>query len=98
VHLSKVLADLKSIRGPKLLHVLTTKGKGYAPAENDPSTWHAPGKFDLATGERVKSATKQPPKFQDVFGETLLELARKNSLIVGITPAMPSGSSLSIMM
>ena len=98
VHLSQVLADLKSIRGPKLLHVLTTKGKGYAPAEKDPSTWHAPGKFDLETGARQTSTEVEPPKFQDVFGETLLELARMNSSIVGITPAMPSGSSLSIMM
>ena len=99
VHLTKVLSDLKSIKGPKLLHVLTKKGKGYAPAENDPGPWHAPGVFNPETGERLECAnTPQPPKFQDVFGETLLELAQLNPAIVGITPAMPSGSSLSIMM
>lgn len=99
-HLVKVLADLKKIPGPKLLHVLTVKGKGYAPAEKDQTKWHAPGLFDKVTGEIFKSVPDkpQPPKYQDVFGHTLVELADKNSKIVGITPAMPSGSSMNIMM
>ena len=87
------------MKGPKLLHLHTTKGKGYEPAEKHAEIWHAPGKFDPETGERiVKDTTGQPPKYQDVFGETLLELARQNPRIVGVTPAMPSGCSLNIMM
>jgi 1-deoxy-D-xylulose-5-phosphate synthase len=99
-HLVKVLSDLKDIPGPKLLHCVTTKGKGYALAEKDQTLWHAPGKFDKITGEIHKKvhSSPQPPKYQDVFGHTLLELAQKNEAIVGITPAMPSGSSLNIMM
>ncbi len=98
--LVKILDDLKDIKGPKILHVLTKKGKGFEVAENDQTTWHAPGKFDKETGERivVKSDKKEAPKFQDVFGNTLVELAEKNKKIVGITPAMPSGSSMKIMM
>ena len=99
-HLVKVLADLKNIPGPKILHCVTTKGKGYALAEKDQTLWHAPGKFDKITGEiHKKSFDKpQPPKYQDVFGHTLLEIAKANGKIVGITPAMPSGSSMNIMM
>lgn len=99
-HLVKVLNDLKDIPGPKILHCLTVKGKGYALAEKDQTKWHAPGLFDKITGEIKKSAntTPQPPKYQDVFGNTLLELAEKNEKIMGITPAMPSGCSLNIMM
>ncbi len=98
--LVKILEDLKDIKGPKLLHVLTKKGKGFEFAENDQTTWHAPGKFNKNTGERkiVKSDELESPKFQDVFGHTLVELAKKNKKIVGITPAMPSGSSMKIMM
>jgi len=98
--LVKILDDLKDIKGPKLLHVLTKKGKGFENAENDQTTWHAPGKFDKDTGERFvgKSNKILAPKFQDVFGNTLVELAEKNKKIVGITPAMPSGSSMKIMM
>ena len=94
------LNDLKDIPGPKLLHIITTKGKGYALAEKDQTKWHAPGLFDKVTGEIYKKIydTPQPPKYQDVFGKTLLELAEKNNNIFGITPAMPSGSSLKIMM
>ena len=99
-HLTSVLEDLKNIPGPKLLHCITTKGKGYALAEKDQTKWHAPGKFDKITGEikKVVHATPQPPKYQVVFGETIVELAKKNEKIVGITPAMPSGSSMNIMM
>lgn len=99
-HLTEVLNDLKSIPGPKILHCLTVKGKGYGPAEKDQTKWHAPGVFDKITGEIKKKVydTPQPPKYQDVFGNTLVELAEKNSKIVGVTPAMPSGSSLNIMM
>ncbi len=94
------LKDLKNIPGPKLLHVLTVKGKGYALAEQDQTKWHAPGLFDKVTGEihKKKFETPQPPKYQDVFGHTIIELAEKNEKIVGITPAMPSGSSLKFMM
>jgi 1-deoxy-D-xylulose-5-phosphate synthase len=92
-----VLQSLKDIGGPKLLHIKTIKGKGYAPAEADPSVWHAPGRFDLATGERVKTAYTAD-RYQDVFGQTLLDLARQDERIVGITPAMPSGCSMNIMM
>ena len=95
----RVLKQLKNMKGPKLLHLHTTKGKGYEPAEKSATIWHAPGKFDPETGERIISDTSnQPPKFQDVFGNTLLELAKKNPHIVGITPAMPTGCSMNIMM
>ncbi len=100
-HLVSVLEDLKNIPGPKILHCVTRKGKGYKPAEEGNQTkWHAPGLFNKETGEIVKIIPKspQPPKYQDVFGHTIVELAEKNEKIVGITPAMPSGSSLNIMM
>jgi 1-deoxy-D-xylulose-5-phosphate synthase len=99
-HLVKVLEDLKKIPGPKILHCVTVKGKGYALAEKDQTKWHAPGLFDKVTGEIYKTVSEkpQPPKYQDVFGNTLVELAEANKKIVGITPAMPSGSSLNIMM
>ena len=100
-HLVKVLKDLKDIPGPKILHTVTVKGKGYKPAEEGSATvWHAPGLFNKETGEIIKVVPKspQPPKYQDVFGHTIVELAEKNPKIVGITPAMPSGSSLNIMM
>ena len=94
------LKDLKQIPGPKILHVVTVKGKGYALAEQDQTKWHAPGLFDKVTGEiqKKKFDAPQPPKYQDVFGHTIIELAEKNEKIVGITPAMPSGSSLKFMM
>ncbi|HYO21537.1 MAG TPA: 1-deoxy-D-xylulose-5-phosphate synthase [Flavisolibacter sp.] len=94
------LKDLKNIPGPKLLHIVTVKGKGYSLAEKDQTKWHAPGLFDKITGEiyKKKFDLPQPPKYQDVFGHTILELAEKNEKIMGITPAMPSGSSLNIMM
>ncbi len=94
------LNDLKDIPGPKLLHIITTKGKGYALAEKDQTKWHAPGLFDKVTGEiyKKKFDTPQPPKYQDVFGKTIIELAKNNDKIFGITPAMPSGSSLKYMM
>jgi 1-deoxy-D-xylulose-5-phosphate synthase len=94
------LEDLKNIPGPKLLHIITVKGKGYALAELDQTKWHAPGLFDKVTGEiyKKKFDTPQPPKYQDVFGHTIIELAEKNPTIMGITPAMPSGSSLKFMM
>jgi 1-deoxy-D-xylulose-5-phosphate synthase len=99
-HLTEVLNDLKSIPGPKILHCLTVKGKGYGPAEKDQTKWHAPGVFDKITGviKKKEYDTPQPPKYQDVFGNTLLELAEQNVKIVGVTPAMPSGSSMNIMM
>jgi 1-deoxy-D-xylulose-5-phosphate synthase len=99
-HLVAVLKDLKNIPGPKLLHINTIKGKGYALAEKDQTKWHSPGLFDKLTGEIYKKtyATPQAPKYQDVFGNTMVELAEKNNKIIGITPAMPSGSSLNIMM
>jgi 1-deoxy-D-xylulose-5-phosphate synthase len=100
-HLVAVMNDLKSIKGPKILHCVTVKGKGYAPAETgNKTTWHSPGTFDKITGEIHKKIydTPQPPKYQDVFGHTLVELAQANDKIVGITPAMPSGSSMNIMM
>ncbi|TCN61667.1 1-deoxy-D-xylulose-5-phosphate synthase [Acetobacteroides hydrogenigenes] len=98
--LTQVLNDLKDIPGPKLLHVLTKKGKGYKPAEEDQTIWHAPGVFDKETGLRETTPVDQivPPRYQDVFGETIVELAEKNPKILGITPAMPSGCSLNIMM
>ncbi len=94
------LKDLKNIPGPKLLHIVTVKGKGYELAEKDQTKWHAPGLFDKVTGEihKKKFDTPQPPKYQDVFGHTIIELAEKNEKIVGVTPAMPSGSSLKFMM
>jgi 1-deoxy-D-xylulose-5-phosphate synthase len=100
-HLVKVLQDLKDIPGPKILHTLTQKGKGYKPAEEGSATlWHAPGLFNKDTGEIIKVVPKsaKPPKFQDVFGYSIIELAEKNEKIVGITPAMPSGCSLKFMM
>lgn len=116
VGLVRILREIKNHRGPKVLHIITKKGKGYAPAENDQTVWHAPGEFDVATGLRTADAVGPsqsdcktanavrpaspvgvPPLWQEVFGETLLELAKKNEKIVGITPAMPSGCSMSIM-
>lgn len=99
-HLVKVLKDLKDIPGPKLLHCVTVKGKGFALAEKDQTKWHAPGLFDKITGEIKKTVVDkpQPPKYQDVFGHTMVELAQQNDKIMGITPAMPSGCSLNIMM
>ena len=97
--LVRILRQLKNMPGPKLLHLHTVKGKGYAPAEKTPQIWHAPGKFDVDTGERIlEHKPGQPLKYQVVFGRTLLELAKQNPKIVGITPAMPSGCSLNIMM
>lgn len=97
--LVQILREIKNMKGPKLLHIHTVKGKGYAPAEKNATLWHAPGRFNKETGERIMdNADGLPPKFQDVFGHTLLELAEKNPNIVGITPAMPTGSSLNIMM
>ncbi len=99
IRLVQVLNDIKDMRGPKILHLSTIKGKGYQPAEASPTIWHAPGKFDPCTGERiVGDSTLQPPKFQDVFGETLVELAALDKRIVGITPAMPSGCSMNKLM
>lgn len=97
--LAKVLKDIKDMQGPKLLHIHTTKGKGFEPAEKAATIWHAPGKFDKETGERIVSDTEgMPPLYQDVFGHTLLELAKQNDKIVGVTPAMPSGCSMNILM
>ena len=97
--LTKVLKDIKNMQGPKLLHIHTTKGKGFEPAEKAASIWHAPGKFNKETGERIVADTSgMPPLYQEVFGHTLLELARKNDKIVGVTPAMPSGCSMNILM
>lgn len=100
VELVRTLQRIKDLKGPKMLHLHTIKGKGFEPAERNATLWHAPGKFDPETGERLKSTTSgpQPLRYQDVFGETILELARRNPRIVGVTPAMPSGCSLSIMM
>ena len=93
----KVLREIKDMEGPRILHLCTVKGKGYEPAEKDPASWHAPGKFDPKTGERKESdPTGKPLKYQDVFGKTLLELAQNNDKIVGITAAMPSGTSMNI--
>ena len=95
----RLLQQLKKMKGPKLLHLHTTKGKGYEPAEKSATIWHAPGKFDPETGERlIADTSNKPPKYQDVFGETLLELAQQNPKIVGVTPAMPTGCSMNIMM
>ena len=97
--LVEVLGQLKTYNGPKVLHIITKKGKGYEPAEKEVTTWHAPGVFDIKSGQRIKKCAEgEPPLFQDVFGNTLLELAQKNERIVGITPAMPSGCSMNIMM
>ena len=97
--LVRILRQLKDMKGPKMLHLHTIKGKGYEPAEKAATIWHAPGKFDVDTGERIISdTTGMPPKFQDVFGNTLLELAKQNDKIIGITPAMPTGCSMNIMM
>lgn len=97
--LTKVLKEIKDMKGPKLMHVHTCKGKGYKPAEKAATVWHAPGIFDKETGERIiADTTGMPPLFQDVFGKTLLELAKKNDKIVGVTPAMPSGCSMNILM
>ena len=100
IHLVKLIEDLKNIRGPKLLHILTKKGKGFKQAELNQTIFHSPGRFDKKTGKilKVKSDKLQPPLYQDVFGNTILELARNNDKIIGITPAMPSGCSLKIMM
>ena len=99
LHLTGILKDMKHIQGPKLLHVKTQKGKGFPQAEKNQTAFHSPGKFDKKTGQfLVSQETKRPPRYQDVFGHTLLELARKNERIIGITPAMPTGSSLKIMM
>lgn len=98
-HLIKVLRDLKNIPGPKVLHCITVKGKGFKQAETEQTVWHAPGKFNKDTGERIKEANPTPfLKFQDVFGNSILELAKSNPKIIGITPAMPTGCSLNIMM
>jgi len=95
----RLLRQLKDMMGPKLLHLHTTKGKGYKPAEDEATIWHAPGRFDAETGERIVSdSSNKPPKYQDVFGETLLELAQMNDRIVGVTPAMPTGCSMNILM
>ena len=97
--LVRILRQIKDMKGPKLLHLHTKKGHGYAPAEKDVTIWHAPGKFNPDTGERlVDNDPNKPQKYQDVFGHTLLELARQNPKIVGVTPAMPSGCSMNIMM
>ncbi|MBV6646650.1 MAG: 1-deoxy-D-xylulose-5-phosphate synthase [Cyclobacteriaceae bacterium] len=99
-HLADILSDMKDIKGPKILHCVTVKGKGYKAAEENQTKWHAPGKFDKITGEIRKKVHTEPqaPKYQDVFGHTLVELAKKNEKIMGVTPAMPSGSSMNIMM
>jgi 1-deoxy-D-xylulose-5-phosphate synthase len=99
-HMVKVLRDLRNIPGPKILHCITVKGKGYALAEKDQTKWHAPGLFDKITGEikKTKFEKPQPPKYQEVFGHSIIELAEQNPKIMGITPAMPSGCSLNLMM
>ena len=105
VGLVRILSEIKNHRGPKVLHIITKKGKGYAPAENDQTVWHAPGEFDVTTGARRSDNSKIqefedskiPPLWQEVFGETLLEMAKKNERIIGVTPAMPSGCSMCIM-
>ena len=98
-NIARVLRDIKDMQGPKILHLHTVKGKGFEPAEKNPDIWHAPGKFDPETGERLKVDTSNlPPLFQDVFGETLVELAKENPKIVGVTPAMPTGCSMNKLM
>lgn len=97
--LIKVLKEIKDMKGPKLLHIHTVKGKGFKPAEKSATVWHAPGIFDKETGERIVSCTEGlPPRFQDVFGATLVELARQNNKIIGVTPAMPTGCSMTMLM
>ena len=96
LNLVRIFSEIKDYEGPKVLHIITKKGKGYEPAENDQTTWHAPGEFDVETGERLKGERKEP-LWQEVFGEQLLELAKQNKMIVGVTPAMPSGCSMNIM-
>jgi len=95
--LVRILSEIKNHKGPKVLHIITKKGKGYAPAENDQTVWHAPGEFDVNSGERLTVSGERTPLWQEVFGETLLELAKEDERIVGVTPAMPSGCSMSIM-
>ena len=95
--LVRILSEIKHHRGPRVLHIITKKGKGYAPAENDQTVWHAPGEFNVANGQRLTANSQDAPLWQEVFGETLLELAKRNEKIVGVTPAMPSGCSMSIM-
>ena len=96
--LVKTLTDIKNFEGPRVLHIKTVKGKGYAPAENSATIWHAPGIFNAETGERIESKGNGASLYQDVFGETLLDLAKENEKIVGVTPAMPTGCSMNIMM
>lgn len=100
IELVRILNEIKDMKGPKLLHIHTHKGMGYKPAMDNATIWHAPGKFCVESGERIieKPSEPQPPKFQDVFGETLLELAQANERIVGVTPAMPTGCSMNILM
>lgn len=100
IELVRILREIKDMKGPKLLHIHTVKGKGFKPAEKEATIWHAPGKFDAESGKRIPedSGNPQPPKFQDVFGNTLLELAQQNPRIVGVTPAMPTGCSMNILM
>lgn len=100
VELVRIFRAVKEMKGPKLLHIVTKKGKGYAPAEQNATVWHAPGKFDYESGEILENANEGelPPRFQDVFGNTLLELAQQNDQIVGVTPAMPTGCSMNILM
>ena len=90
--LVRILSEIKNHKGPKVLHIITKKGKGYAPAENDQTVWHAPGEFDVNSGERLTVSGERTPLWQEVFGETLLELAKEDERIVGVTPAMPSGA------
>ncbi|NLI72739.1 MAG: 1-deoxy-D-xylulose-5-phosphate synthase, partial [Bacteroidales bacterium] len=99
LNLIRIFSEIKKFKGPKVLHVITQKGKGYEPAEKSVTVWHAPGKFDPETGERLvcNNNNIEPPRFQDVFGKTLLELAKINDKIIGVTPAMPSGCSMTIM-
>ena len=99
INMVRVLREIKDMKGPRLLHIHTTKGKGFLPAERSATEWHAPGKFDKESGVRiVDNKTEKPPRFQDVFGETLIELAKQNERIVGVTPAMPTGCSMNLMM
>ena len=95
--LVRILSEIKNHKGPKVLHIITKKGKGYAPAENDQTVWHAPGEFNVETGERKAEQEVVPPLWQEVFGNTLLDLAKQDEKVVGITPAMPSGCSMSIL-
>ena len=93
----RVLNDIKNFKGPRILHLRTVKGKGFLPAEKDPATWHAPGIFNPATGERPKESPEKPPKYQDIFGRTLVEIADADDRVVGVTAAMPSGTSMSML-